>query len=280
MTVESNYYVYVYIDPRNFEEFYYGKGIGERKYAHLQDKSDNEKVKRINAIHKSGLEPIIKVVARGLTEHEAFLVEKTLIWKLGRTLTNKSSGRFADKFRPHNMMHLELEGFDYENGIYLLNVGEGEHRSWADCRKHNFMSAGQGKRYRDLMQDFKPNDIVAAYWSKKGFKGGYVGVGIVKSSAIPVKEFLVNEKPLYDLISSLSQPNIFENCNNPEKSEWVISVEWLATVASEECKHISKGGIFSTPSTKASLEKQIKTLKYLEAEFGVDFDELRKNKKF
>jgi len=22
----SNYYVYVYIDPRNFEEFYYGKG--------------------------------------------------------------------------------------------------------------------------------------------------------------------------------------------------------------------------------------------------------------
>ena len=27
----SQYYVYVYIDPRNFEEFYFGKGKGSRK---------------------------------------------------------------------------------------------------------------------------------------------------------------------------------------------------------------------------------------------------------
>lgn len=31
----SDYYVYVYIDPRNYEEFYYGKGKGNRKDAHL-----------------------------------------------------------------------------------------------------------------------------------------------------------------------------------------------------------------------------------------------------
>ena len=29
--ISSEYYVYVYIDPRNFEEFYYGKGKGKRK---------------------------------------------------------------------------------------------------------------------------------------------------------------------------------------------------------------------------------------------------------
>ena len=34
---ENNFYVYVYIDPRNFEEFYYGKGKGCRKQAHLKD---------------------------------------------------------------------------------------------------------------------------------------------------------------------------------------------------------------------------------------------------
>jgi hypothetical protein len=93
----SKYYVYVYIDPRNFEEFYYGKGTGSRKFAHLYDDSDTEKAKRIKAIKKEGLEPIIKVIAKELTEKEAFLVEKTLIWKLGRNLTNKSSGHFAEK---------------------------------------------------------------------------------------------------------------------------------------------------------------------------------------
>lgn len=277
---KSNYYVYVYIDPRNYEEFYYGKGTGDRKYAHLQDKSDNEKVERIKAIHKAGLESIIKVIAKGLNENDALLIEKTLIWKLGRTLANVSSGHFADKFRPHNTMHLDLEGFDYDNGIYLLNVGEGPHRSWNDCRKYGFMSAGQGKRWNSLMKDFKPNDILAAYWSQKGFKGGYVGIGIVKSNAVPIKEFIVNGHLLRDLMPSLLQPNIFENCDNPEKSEWVISVEWIATVSTEECKRIPKAGIFYTPSTKASLEKQITTLHYLESEFGVNFDKLRKNKKY
>ena len=63
----SEFYVYVYIDPRNFEEFYYGKGKGNRKNAHSADESDSEKAKRIKAIKKEGLEPIIKVIARGLT---------------------------------------------------------------------------------------------------------------------------------------------------------------------------------------------------------------------
>lgn len=37
MPSTSDYYVYVYIDPRNHEEFYYGKGRGARKGAHLKD---------------------------------------------------------------------------------------------------------------------------------------------------------------------------------------------------------------------------------------------------
>ena len=39
----NNYYVYVYIDPRNLEEFHYGKGKGSRKDAHLEDVSDSQK---------------------------------------------------------------------------------------------------------------------------------------------------------------------------------------------------------------------------------------------
>jgi hypothetical protein len=72
----NNYYIYVYIDPRNFEEFYYGKGKGSRKDAHLSEDSDSEKSKRIKAIKKEGLEPIIRVIACNLSEHDALLVKK------------------------------------------------------------------------------------------------------------------------------------------------------------------------------------------------------------
>ncbi|HNO09959.1 MAG TPA: GIY-YIG nuclease family protein, partial [bacterium] len=69
--ITSDYYVYVYIDPRNHEEFYYGKGKGSRKDSHLSDQSDSAKTKRIKDIQAEGLQPIIRVIARGLSEDEA-----------------------------------------------------------------------------------------------------------------------------------------------------------------------------------------------------------------
>src|SRR3989344_839841 len=109
----NDYYVYVYIDPRNHEEFYYGKGSGSRKSAHLEDESDSEKAKRISEIQKEGLSPLIRVIARGLSESEAFLIEKTLLWKLGKGTTNIATGHFSEKFRPQNTLHKELSGFDF-----------------------------------------------------------------------------------------------------------------------------------------------------------------------
>jgi uncharacterized protein len=88
----NNYYVYVHIDPRNYEEFYYGKGKESRKDAHLTEESDSEKSKRISLIQKAGLRPIVRVMARGLSEHDAILIEETLLWKLGRQLTNGFTG--------------------------------------------------------------------------------------------------------------------------------------------------------------------------------------------
>src|SRR5690606_10673122 len=135
-----------------------------------------EKSKRIKAIHKAGLKPIIKVIAKDLTEREAFLIEKILIWKLGKNLTNQSSGHFAEKFRPHDTMHLDLPYFDFRNGLYYINVGEGNHRNWDDCKNYGYLSAGQHKKYSDPIRTLMPGDIVAAYL--KGY--GYVGIGKVK----------------------------------------------------------------------------------------------------
>jgi len=264
---KAEFYVYVYIDPRNFEEFYYGKGTGSRKNAHLKDDSDSEKAKRIKAIQKEGREPIIKVIAKKLTEREAFLIEKTLIWKLGRNLTNQSSGHFADKFRPHDTFHQELSGFDFKNGLYYINVGEGEHRCWADCKEFGFLSAGQRKKVSDPIRTLEPGDIVVAYLKKHG----YVGIGRVVEKAVKVNDFKVKGVELRKL--KLRVPNIFDNYDN-EKSEYPVKIDWIRTVDSNQAKWKRKAGLYTSQLIKASLQAQRTTREFLERGFDIDFKDL------
>jgi len=263
----SEHYVYVYIDPRNFEEFYYGKGKGKRKFAHLSDGSDNEKTKRIKAIQKIGLKPIIKVIANDLTEDQALLIEKTLIWKLGKNLTNLSSGHFADKFRPHNTLHIDLPHYDYENGLYYVNVGEGDNRCWEDCKKHGYISAGQHPKYSAPIRTLEEGDIIAAY-----LKGnGYVGVGRVIEKAVRVINFKIKGKVLSEY--DLKRPNIYINSDN-ENSEFLVKIDWIKSVDENDAKWKSKNGLFSSQLVRASLEKQQKTIKFLEEQFEIEFKEL------
>lgn len=271
MNDTSDYYVYVYIDPRNYEEFYYGKGMGNRKLAHLQDENDSEKTTRIKEIRKAGLEPLIKVVAKGLTQNEAFLVEKTLIWKLGRTLTNKSSGHFADKFRPHNKMHMDLFGFDYQNGIYYFNVNEHNERSWVDCKKYGFLSAGGSKIFGEQIQSFYEGDVVMAYLSGKG----YVGVGIITERAVMAKNFRVNNKKLGEL-DLVSKRVMEQNADDTEKAEYLVKVAWKATCDAHEAKWIKNKRLFTSQMAKASLQNQRETIDFVSSAFKINIENFLK----
>jgi hypothetical protein len=264
----NDYYVYVYIDPRSFEEFYYGKGRGHRKTAHLKDDGDNTKSRQIKEIAAAGGRPIIKVIAAGLSAEQAFLVEKTLIWRLGRNLTNKSSGHFAENFRPHQTFDRELPGFDFANDVYYVNVGEGKHRSWEDCRKYGFLSAGQGVKWRDQICRLVKGDVVAAYLAKAGF----VGIGIVEDPAVPVERFKFKGRPLRNF--RLVQPLIYENAHDPERSEYVVSVRWVKSVARARAHFKRKSGLFTTQLIRASLSRQPRTLKFLENAFEVEIRSL------
>lgn len=264
----NDYYVYVYIDPRNYEEFYYGKGRGSRKNAHLSDTTDSAKAKRISEIRRESLEPIIRVIARGLSEEEALLVEKTLLWKLGKWTTNISTGHFADKFRPHNMLHKELSGFDYENSIYYYNVGEGSHRNWDDYLQFGFISAGQGARWRDAMLGFNPRDILAAYLKRHGF----VGVGRIKTKARMIRDVRIDGTPILNL--SLRSHGMSDNSSSPEKSEYVCLVEWLKTVPREKARWRSSPKLYTTTHVRASLNGQPETVKFIEEQFNVNVEGL------
>jgi hypothetical protein len=264
----SDFYVYVYIDPRNFEEFYYGKGKGSRKDAHLGDASESPKARRIADIRRAGMEPIIRVVARGLSEHDALLVEKTLLWKLGGGLTNISTGHYSDKFRPANTMHVQLGGFDFASGLYYYNVGEGGHRSWDDYVRYGFISGGQGPRWRDAMLGFKEGDVFAAFLKRKGF----VGIGRVLKRARPVREVLIGGRPLLSL--KLDCKAMAEHVESDDLCEYVSIVEWLRAVDRSEAKWQRKAGLFTTQHVRASLDNQPQTIDFLNQSFKIDLHQL------
>lgn len=263
----KDYYVYVYIDPRDFTEFYYGKGRGKRKYAHLHDEKDSEKTEIIRQIIETGLEPIIRVIAKDLTEEQAFLIEKTLIWKLGRNLSNVSSGKYKDNFRPEKNLYKEIYGFDYSNGVYFFNCGDDgkNQRKWEDFYKYGFITAGGGPQYSDAIRTFEINDIACVYLSKHG----YVGIGEIKSKAVQVDNFLLKGKKIFDL----RLIGKYKENEKPEYNrEYMCAIKWISAVERDRAFFERKTGLFAPISVKASMENQVETLKRIQEYFDVDIN--------
>jgi hypothetical protein len=272
----DRFYVYTYIDPRSFKPFYYGKGHGSRQFSHLLDSKESEKTERINEIRKEGLEPIIRVVAKGLTEDQALLVEKTMIWSSSE-LANVATGSFSDKFRPANTLHRKLPQFDYPSQIHYFNVGDGKHRSWEDNVKYGYVGAGQGKRFRDEIRGLGPGDILLARLNEIG----YVGVGRVMSEATPARDFRVpmfaaNEgargKLLIDLGLSTA---VQDNLDDDILCEYMVAIEWIKTVSRDKGCWKKNARLFAhRGTTHCSLAKQRQTIVFVGSCFGLDIEQL------
>jgi len=262
----EKYYVYVYYDPRNFKIFYIGKGKGKRKQAHLRDFSQSEKAKTIKDIQKEGLEPIVRVIANNLTEKEALLVESTLIWENFEALSNKVKGNYSKHFRPQNTLHKDIQGFDYQNNIYYVNIGEGDHRDWEDCKKYGFICAGGDPKWSDPLLRLNEDDIVLAYLKTKG----YVGLGKVTNKRVKAIDFIYKGKKLFEYKNDLAQPNIFENPNNNEIAQYCVGVKWIKQLGKDNALWKRKSGIFTTQQVVASMLNQPGTINYLSKEFGID----------
>lgn len=206
MKATQDHYVYAYFDPRNYEMFYVGEGRGSRKNAHHPNKACTAKERQIHDIERSGLKPLIRVIAANLTKEEALLVEKALIWSTGKWLTNLSGGWYADRFRPPNTLHKPLPGFDFAQSVYVVNVTAAPHRHWDDMRKYGFVAAGYGRRYSRPLERLEVDDFVAAYLGIKSSAGsgknGYLGIGRVTDKAVPIKDFRVNGHTLSEVVVS------------------------------------------------------------------------------
>ena len=100
--LEKPFYVYFLIDPRDDSIFYVGKGKGKRIRRHVANvrngKWDNgAKCERIVEIHAAGFNVIEHIHKDGLSEDQAFALERILIREHRENgLTNISSGTVTE----------------------------------------------------------------------------------------------------------------------------------------------------------------------------------------
>lgn len=92
-----SFYVYTLIDPRDAAVFYVGKGKGLRAWHH--EKAERRGVERnaikaekLGQIRRAGLRPIVTIVQDGLTEREAYRLERSMIVSRHAELTNIALG--------------------------------------------------------------------------------------------------------------------------------------------------------------------------------------------
>ena len=146
-------------------------------------------------------------------------------------------------------------------GYFYVNVGEGDRRSWDDCRRYGFVAAGGGRWYSDSLRKLKPGNKIYAY--QKG--SGYVGLGKVVADAVPARDFAVGKtgKPILD--EDLVQPGLSRNRDDLETCEWLAAVDWIRAVPLSEA--YTKPGIFANQNIVCRL-RDTATLAFLAEKLG------------
>jgi hypothetical protein len=152
----------------------------------------------------------------------------------------------------------------WNNRDFYVNFQEGESRNWEDARKYGFVSAGGGTWYRKTLF----NLFVGAriFVNHPGL--GYIGVGIVKDGAKPVKDFFVtlNGKEIPILEAHLNG-KIGKQADDPELTEYLVKVEWIKTVPLKSAYW--ETGFFATQHTVSKLRNKF-TLDKLTAHFELE----------
>lgn len=146
--------------------------------------------------------------------------------------------------------HLTLSPKDEWNGRdFYVSIGEGEHRSWEDCRRYGFISAGQGRWFSGTLKNLAPGHRVFACIPGTG----YVGVGTVRERAVPVRDYFVelNGQRVPILAAPLNAPHMDESADDPEKAEYVVRVDWIQTLPAHQA--IWEKGMFANQNSACRL---------------------------
>lgn len=157
------------------------------------------------------------------------------------------------------------------NGEYYASFGADQHRDWEEARKYGFLSAGGGDWYSRTLARLEPGGRV---WVNIP-RTGYVGVGRVVDSVVPIDQFTVddghgNRVPIASL--PLKAAKHATTATNPDKAEHFVRVDWLKSVPVSQA--VKEKGFFGNQNSAATPRdrKWIHTVERLKQRFGVSED--------
>jgi hypothetical protein len=151
-------------------------------------------------------------------------------------------------------------------GYYFVNVGvdkeQPDDRRWEDAEKYGFVSAGDDARFRNFMQKLRVDDRIFAYIVGRG----YVGYGIVRSEAVPAKNFRLSDgRPIFEAV--LLGCGLRRHPDDPERAEYVVGVEWKKTYPMTQAQKYA--GIFAIQQVVCRIYDP-ETVRFLKDKFEVD----------
>lgn len=149
---------------------------------------------------------------------------------------------------------------------YYVNYGPADARDWEDARKYGFVSGGGGKWFSQTLSQLSQGARV--FVNVPSF--GYVGVGRVTNTMVPMSEFMVEyngkEVPLTE--ASLKSQNLGkDNQSDPDKAEYMVRIEWLKTVPLDQAYR--EKGMYGNQNTVTKLRNKF-TLDRLVKHFGLE----------
>jgi len=153
------------------------------------------------------------------------------------------------------------------NGEYYISFGHDDFRNWDDAVQYGFISAGGGSWYTRTLDLLSPGDRIWVNVPQRG----YVGVGIVKESSIPIEAFQVTDKDGQKKnIAEVSSAATRAKAEwTGEKTERFVRIEWIKTVPLADA--VKERGFFGNQNTVARPRTASwdHTVNRLKARFGV-----------
>ena len=108
-------------------------------------------------------------------------------------------------------------------------------------RNHGFIAAGRGRRFSNQLSRLSQGDKIFVYQAG----AGYVGYGVVSSTEpVMAKDFIAEDGRSLDdlrLDRQLKEPGILEYRDDPELSDYLVSVKWKKTFPKSEPKRLEGG---------------------------------------
>jgi len=140
-------------------------------------------------------------------------------------------------------------------------------RNWEDMRSYGFVSSGHGHKYHKALSNLYEGARIWAYIPGSG----YVGVGDVTESAVPVHQFEVDvdgeRMPIMN--APLKATNMDHDAQDKDLAESLVRVDWKRTQPQAEA--FQEKGMFASPNVVAKLRHPF-TLQRLREVFDPDGD--------